>query len=490
MRTVGSKWVGLVAASVLVAGPAFAGSEVDKELAEMRELVKGLEQRVEAQEEQIEHQGGLLQDAQKVVRETQEEETLSGIGEFWQAIDVNMSVAGSYAWNFHDPSRSGTPFPSSGTNTGNSGLFYPFHPDHNSFQVDQVWFDIGKAGTEESRAGFHTTILFGTTASFLGQAGNLNFSTVTIPDGTDFDGDGTPDVVGDVVLAAPQSRRAFSDSTSDYYVHQAYVSYLAPLGEGVNMQFGKFATLVGAEVADATKNWQVTRGNLYNLLQPIDHLGLLTSTTIGPISLAAGVVNESNLTVSSPDINDEKTYLAKVGFATDMFGLATNVVYGAEGIGAFVTGGDLNSQRQGLVDVLATLNTDAFSMWANADYAWVEGSRASAWGFAVAGMVPLTEVFSAAVRLEYLRDKEDDSVTGISGDPFALGNPFRHSEVYGATGTLAYEFAENLTVKTEVRWDRVVEDTVSGLFPKEFLTNTAGGSKDQVVGLAQVIYAF
>ena len=470
--------VGLVAASVLVAGPAFAGSEVDKELAEMRELVKGLEQRVEAQEEQIEHQGGLLQDAQEVVRETQEEEALSGIGEFWQAIDVNMSVAGSYASNFHDPSRSGTPFPSSGTNSGNSGLFYPFHPDHNSFQVDQLWFDIGKAETEESRARLpyddslrHDGIVPGTgRESELRRRSRRHRLDVT---------DGIPDATlgTDVVFAAPQSRRAFSDSTSDYYVHQAYVSYLAPLGEGVNLQFGKFATLVGAEVADATKNWQVTRGNLYNLLQPIDHLGLLTTTTIGPISLGAGVVNESNLTVSSPDINDEKTYLAKVGFATDLFGVAANVVYGAEGIGAFVTGGDLNSQRQGLVDLLATLNTDAFSMWANADYAWVEGSRASAWGFAVAGMVPLTEVFSAALRLEYLRDKEDDSVTGIAGDPFALGNPFRHSEVYGATGTLAYEFAENLTVKTEVRWDRVVEDTVSGLFPKEFLTNTAGGSR-------------
>jgi hypothetical protein len=456
MRTVGSKWFGLVAASVLVAGPAFADSEVDKDLAEMRELVKGLEQRVEAQEEQIEHQSGLLQDAQKVVRETQDEKTLSGVGEFWQAIDVNASVAGSYAWNFKNPGSGA--FPGAGANQGNSGLFYPFHPDHNSFQVDQVWFDIGKTGTEESRAGFHATILYGTTASFLGQAGNVN--------------------------AADESRRFFADSTSDYYVHQAYVSWLAPLGEGVNVQFGKFATLVGAEVADASKNWNVTRGNLYNLLQPIDHLGLLTSTTIGPVSLAAGIVNEGNLTVSSPDINKEKTYLGKIGIGNDMFNFSTNVVYGAEGVGAFTS--TLNGTRTGLVDALATLNTDVFSMWANADYAWVEGSRASAWGFAVAGMVPLTDVFSAALRLEYLRDQE---AANGGGDPFALVSPFRHSEVYGATGTLAYELAENLTLKTEVRWDRVVEDN-QGAFPDEFVTKTASGDENQVVGLAQVIYAF
>ena len=96
------------------------------------------------------------------------------VGEFWQAIDVNMSVAGSYAWNFHNPTGPTVAgpgnFSSNGNfqNTGNSGLFYPFHPDHNSFQVDQVWFDIGKETTDESRAGFHTTILYGTTATFLG----------------------------------------------------------------------------------------------------------------------------------------------------------------------------------------------------------------------------------------------------------------------------------------------------------------------------------
>jgi hypothetical protein len=73
MRTVG-KLVGLVATSALVAMPAFASSNVDDELAEMRDLVKGLEQKVDAQQEQIEHQSGMLEDAQKVVREQQQEQ--------------------------------------------------------------------------------------------------------------------------------------------------------------------------------------------------------------------------------------------------------------------------------------------------------------------------------------------------------------------------------------------------------------------------------
>jgi hypothetical protein len=467
MRTVG-KLVGLVATSALVAMPAFASSNVDDELAEMRELVKELGQKVDAQQEQIEHQSGLLDDAQKEVRQQQQEQgALSGMNEFWQAIDVNMSVAGSYAWNFHNPTgpTNAGPgnFSSNGNfqNTGNSGLFYPFHPDHNSFQVDQVWFDIGKETTDESRAGFHTTILYGTTATFLGQG-------------------------------SPTFGRANSDSTSDYYVHQAFVKYKAPLGEGLDFTFGKFATPIGFETADASKNWAITRGNVYNLLQPIDHLGLMTSTSFGPVTVGAAVVNQISLGTSSPDVNSEKSYIGRIAFAPgDMFSLATTVAYGAEGPGS-AFGINTNEQRTGIVDVLANFNSDMFSAYVNADYLWVEGAEPAAWGIAVGSLVPIVpDRLSAALRLEYVRDKSHGGVTDVDAIDFLpIGTPFRHAEIYGATGTIAYTLAENLTLKGEVRYDHVQESTFAGTVPKEFLTNTSSGSKDQTVGLAQVVYAF
>lgn len=467
MRTVG-KLVGLVATSLLVAGPAFASSNVDDDLAEMRDLVKGLEQKVDAQQEQIEHQSGLLEDAQKVVREQQQEQgTQSGMGEFWQAIDVNMSVAASYAYNFHDPT-SGTPgHPGSSLNQGSSGFFYPFHGDHNSFQVDQVWIDIGKDTTAESPAGFMFSILYGNVAAFDAQGFNVN--------------------------AAGESRRFIADdSTSDYYVAQAYVKYLAPVGEGVEFDFGKFATLLGAETPDTSKNWNITRGNLWTLLQSIDHLGLLASTTVGPLNFAAGVVNQNNILTSSPDINSEKSYLGKIGFTAGDFSTAANVLYGAEGpatIAGFSASGNANDRRTGLVDLLANYNGDAFSAWVNGDYTWLEGTRAAAWGIAVAGMVPVTEELSTTLRLEYLRDK--GSRGGLFSSPadfIPIGTPLNHAEIYGVTGTLAYELAENLTLKTEVRYDRVKEEDFGG--SEEFFTNTSKGDNDQVVGLAQVVYAF
>ena len=497
MTMVGKTLVGLTAASLLVAGPAFASPEVEEELAEMRQLVQDLKERVEAQEEQLEHQGGILEDAQRVVRETQlEDGTLSGVSEFWGAVDVHLSAAGSYAYNFHNPDGGGAypgtgaatlppgmqmPAPPMGTelpiavtpgggiNGGTAGL-YPFHGDHNSFQVDQVWLDIGKAPTDESRGGFMFTALFGNTARFLGQQ-----SSSLGRDG-------------------PLIGRG-ADSASDVYVHQAYVSWLAPVGEGIQIDAGKFATIIGAETADASANWNITRGNVYQLLQPIDHTGALATTTAGPITIKGGVVNAGNLGNGSPDFNKEKSYLGSLGFGSDMFGVAVNVLYGAEGgLGvhqSVATLGD-NSHREGLVDVVATLTTDGFEAWINADYLWTEKASASAYGIAVAGLVPLTDVFSVAARLEYARDdgRLPPFGLGVAG-AFGPGGAMvgRHADIYSATGTLAYELAENLTLKGEVRWDKVNTFSPTGT-PDAFFTNTAGGSQDQVVGLGQMIYAF
>lgn len=451
---IGKTLVGLTAASMLVAGPAFASTTVEDELAEMRQLVEGLKDRVEAQEEQIEHQGGLLEDAQRVVRETQEEDgTASGLSEYWEAVDVSLSVATSYAYNFHNPNGNpGGVDPGNFVNQGQSGLFYPFHGDHNSFQVDQALFGIGKESTEESRAGFGFTLFYGQTATFLGQ--------------------------GSPAGAYP------IDSTSDYYVHEAYVTYLAPIGEGFHVKAGKFATIIGAEVADASANFNITRGNIYNLFQPIDHVGVLGTTTLGPISFGGGVVNQGSLVESSSDHNKEKSYLGTIGFSADAFSAAVNVLYGAEGGNGFhqsaVPGG--NSKREGLVDFLASFESDGFEAWVNADYVWTEGASPQGWGVAVAGRVPLTDLLSAALRLEYARDDGNIPLLGLAN------NATRHSEIYGATGTLAYLLAENLTLKGEVRYDRVKNDDLGG--PEQFLTNTGNGDNDQVVGMGQLIYAF
>ncbi len=51
-------------------------------------------------------------------------------------------------------------------------------------------------------------------------------------------------------------------------LNRAYIQYLTPVG--LTLRAGKFGTLLGAEVAQTVYNFNVTRGNVYNLLQFID----------------------------------------------------------------------------------------------------------------------------------------------------------------------------------------------------------------------------
>ena len=179
MSRVSMTLAGAAAVLLFVAMPAMASQDVQSELAEMRELVQGLQQKVDAQEEQLAHQGELLEDAQEVVQRTQEDQkALSGLSKFLEAVEFDGNVAGSYMWNTNRPdgdrARGFNPaaplalpinIGAGSDNTGNSGAFYPYHPDHNTFQLDHVWFGMGKPATDEGRAGFRFDVAFGQTAS-------------------------------------------------------------------------------------------------------------------------------------------------------------------------------------------------------------------------------------------------------------------------------------------------------------------------------------
>ena len=81
----------MAAASCLLAVPAMASDDVDAKLAEMQKLVTGLQEKVQAQDEQIEHQSKMLEDAQRVVRADQQG-TLSGLAAFIDSLDVDGGV--------------------------------------------------------------------------------------------------------------------------------------------------------------------------------------------------------------------------------------------------------------------------------------------------------------------------------------------------------------------------------------------------------------
>ncbi|HEY1534932.1 MAG TPA: porin, partial [Polyangiaceae bacterium] len=90
-------------------------------------------------------------------------------------------------------------------------------------------------------------------------------------------------------------------------VKQAFASW-RPGGEGsaVSLDFGKFDTIYGAEVAESQDNINYTRGALYWLGQPLFHTGLRVNVELGQyVSLRALAANGWN---NSVDNNAGKTF--------------------------------------------------------------------------------------------------------------------------------------------------------------------------------------
>ena len=426
--------------ALFCAAAAQAGEASDPEIAEMRALVEQLQGQVDAQAEQIDAQGDTIQEAQE--REGTRE-ARSGIGGFFSEVEIGGWVATSYWYNFNNPPGDEL----TDANQGRDGSFYPFHPDSNSFQVDQVWFEIEKPVTPESRAGFYLDMAYGLTAAQLGGV---------------------------------TARTSDSDSANSFDLYQAYIQYLIPWG-GITLKAGKYGTLLGAEVVQTVYNYNVTTGNVYNLMQPISHYGVILDGEIGNFTWSLGGVNGECCGID-PDNNSEKHLLAGAGYGGETWSVGTNILWGVANYG--------DSSATGTVDVLASWNpSERFGAWVNFDYKWAPnnstfaGSSPAGWGLALAGRVGILENLGFALRGEVLQDS--DQLFGISdGNGNGTG-----TDVYGITGTLDWTIYENLVAKVEVRYDKV--NIINGKDDSVFINKNGNFSRsDQVVTGVELSYMF
>ena len=225
MRTTIRAWVVALAGVAMIATAA-SGADYQDDMREMRELVMKLQDQVQSQQQQIDVQQTVMVDA-GLEDERGSKSTLSS---FLESTDFSGWVATSYFYNTNDPSRNGSA--SSNPNAAESPFSNPFHPDHNTFQLDEAWFSMERAATSESPAGFAIDLVYGATAGVISSG---------------------------------------SPTSNDIWVGQANVSYMTPWEQTVTA--GKFYTTIGYEAAGAPNNVNITRGFMYNLAQPISHIG-------------------------------------------------------------------------------------------------------------------------------------------------------------------------------------------------------------------------
>jgi hypothetical protein len=215
----------------------------------------------------------------------------------------------------------------------------------------------------------------------------------------------------------------------DQYLKEAYFSYLAPVGKGLQIDVGKFVTPAGAEVIETKDNWNYSRGLLFSYAIPYYHFGMRAKYAFNDkYSLNAMFVNGWNNVV---DNNTGKTYGLGFGWNPNKkFGIAQNYIAGPEL-------NSLNSAWRQLSDTVITYSPTAkLSFIVNGDYG--RGDRITN---------PLTAIVSRPVFWTGIAGYVRYAFTGTSA--FSTRYEYFDDHDGFATGTLAPTHINEFTTTFE-----------------------------------------
>lgn len=312
---------------------------------------------------------------------------LSGISSVLGGATVTGLVDTYYTFNANQPSS-------------RTSAFRSFDNATNQFSLNLIELGLVKTSDTSSRLGYNVTFGFGNAINIV-NSGEPGFAQ---------------------------------------YLKEGYLSYLAPVGKGLQIDAGKFVTPNGAEVIESNANWNYSRGLLFNYAVPFYHFGMRAKYAFNDKYAVTGyVVNGWNNIVDN--YSSGKT--GGLSFAwtpNKKFSLIENWMGGP---GALPTDGD---HWRNLSDTVITYTpTSKLSLMANGDYGRVEGlsgpSKSVVW-YGVAGYAKyqLSPLYSVATRYEYYGDP-DGFTTGAA------------QHLHEVTGTVERRFAQHLIGRLEFRHD-------------------------------------
>jgi len=241
-----------------------------------------------------------------------------GILNFFREVEVSGFVDGYYSYNFNKPARH------SGIVADN--VLRNFDTRHNQFALNLAELVLEKKPDPlNSRVGFRL---------------DLDYGPAT-----------------DLVHAS-------EPGGSEVYkvIQQAYGSYLAPVGSGLQIDAGKFVTWNGAEVIETKDNWNYSRGLLFAWAIPYYHAGVRAKYSFNSkVSLMGAVVNGWN---NVEDNNSGKTFGLSLTWAPNT---KLSVIQN------YTTGPEQTNDRshfRHLLDTVVTYNVNKqWAVMGNYDYA-------------------------------------------------------------------------------------------------------------------------
>lgn len=285
------------------------------------------------------------------------------------------------------------------TKPGGHAPFRNFDTLHNQFAVSmaQVW--LAKAPTADSRVGFKLKLAYGPAIE--------NFIHAVEPGGGWFRS-----------------------------VQEAYISYLAPAGNGLLIDAGVFVTPHGAEVIEAKDNMNYSRGLLFALAIPYYHSGIrFTYAPSAKVTVMGALVNGWNNIVEN---NSGKTIHGSVTIKpTSSVSIIENYMFGPE------QAGNTDNVRHLSDTIVSITATPKVTFTANYDYGKEStGDNTSVkWhGLAAYLKYQATPTVAFSPRFEWYNDV----------DGFTTGTAQKLKEI---TGTLELKAADNLLWRIELRRD-------------------------------------
>jgi hypothetical protein len=305
-----------------------------------------------------------------------------------------------------------------------------------------------------------------------------------------------------------------------YPIRQAFVALQAPIGNGLQLEIGRFDALLGYESSDSYKNANWTHSYAKSL-EPTEDTGILASYQFNPSILAqVGVANTvstagfAGSTVNSRNLNGNGG--ATIESTKAITGLITLTAPDSWGFlkGSTLSGGanygpgfGANQALTHAVDkveayVGTTVNTPIKDLTVGASYDSVDGAEGAASAASVAAGVPLagyamavdgyatykiTDKLSISGRGEYAHGSAFVAPFGVP----AVGADASDVKVLALTGTLQYDLWANVISRLEVRWDHSA-DGADHFGGTSTLADPVPGAtkKNDVTIAANVIYKF
>ena len=312
-------------------------------------------------------------------------------------------VDGYYGYNFDHPqiiSTGGTVLAGNGGDRFSS--YRAFDAPYQAFTLNMIELIADKPpDASNSRLGYHVALGFGNA---------MNVVNATDPGGLGF----------------------------AQYLKEGYLSYLAPVGKGLQLDFGKFVTQHGAEVIESKDNWNYSRGLLFSYAIPFYHFGLRSKYVINDkYNFSVYVVNGWNNLVNN---NTGATLGLQLGWnPTKKWTIVQNYMVGPEE-------NNNTSNIRELWDTVVTYNaTSKLSLMGNFDYG--RGDRSTtfpgvAYWTGGAGYVryAFNDRYALGARYEYYDDPQG----------FTTGTAQHLNEF---TGTFERIIAHHLITRLEFRRD-------------------------------------